>query len=169
MVCTRLGVRGCPLPLKLRPWREVSVASLFCGHGPGLGPDPLLVVCPVLAVAGVGLGLRRVLDVRVVQQILKQQKGFFRHGLKGLLSHFCGNRVPNLDTRHFCRATRLLRSTILELLQLSVFRIRIILMRIRIRGSASGMMDPDPTKFQFFLLNFFCIKFKTHNDVFLLL
>ena len=26
----------------------------------------------------------------------------------------------------------------------SVFRIRIILMRIWIRGSASGMMDPDP-------------------------
>ena len=26
----------------------------------------------------------------------------------------------------------------------AVFRIRIILMRIRIRGSASGMMDPDP-------------------------
>ena len=57
-----------------------------------------------------------------------------------------------------------------------VFRIRIIL--IRIRGSASGMMDPDPgpvldlesdlksNKFEFFLLNFFCIRFKTHNDVF---
>ena len=50
----------------------------------------------------------------------------------------------------------------------AVFRIRIILMRIRIRGSASGMMDPDPVldpdlksnKFQFFLLFFF--------DVFLL-
>ena len=33
----------------------------------------------------------------------------------------------------------------------AVFRIRIILMRIRIRESASGMMDPDPgNKFQFF-------------------
>ena len=31
----------------------------------------------------------------------------------------------------------------LEFVQ-SVFQIRIILMRIRIRGSASGMMDPDP-------------------------
>ena len=28
-------------------------------------------------------------------------------------------------------------------LLLAVFRIRIILIRIRIRGSASGMMDPD--------------------------
>ena len=31
------------------------------------------------------------------------------------------------------------------LLLKTVFRIRIILMRIRIRGSTSGMMDPDPT------------------------
>ena len=53
-----------------------------------------------------------------------------------------------------------------------------MLMRIRI----SGMMDPDPgpvldpdpdpnknrTNSNFFLLNFFFIRFKTHNDVFLL-
>ena len=51
----------------------------------------------------------------------------------------------------------------------SVFRIRIMLMRIRIRGSASGMMDPDPdptlnrTNSNFFLLNFFCIRFKTQR------
>ena len=56
---------------------------------------------------------------------------------------------------------------------MAVFRIRIILMRIRIwiRGSASGMMDPDPGPVldpdpNFVLLNFFCIRFKTHNDVF---
>ena len=40
-------------------------------------------------------------------------------------------------------------------------------------GSASGMMDPDPTwnwtNSNFFLLNFFCIRFKTYNNVFLLL
>ena len=35
-------------------------------------------------------------------------------------------------------------------------------MRIRFRDDGSG------SKFQFFLLNFFCIRFKTHNDVFLL-
>ena len=54
----------------------------------------------------------------------------------------------------------------------AVFRIRFILMRIRIRGSASGIMDPDPTKNRtnsnsFFLFHF-CKRFKTHNDVFFL-
>ena len=37
-----------------------------------------------------------------------------------------------------------------------VLRIRIILMLIRIRTNSN-----------FFLINFFCIRFKTHNDVFL--
>ena len=44
------------------------------GHGPGLGPHPLLVVRPVLAEAGVGLGLGGVLDVGVVQEILDTQQ-----------------------------------------------------------------------------------------------
>ena len=44
-------------------------------------------------------------------------------------------------------------------LYIAVFRIRVILIRIR--------MDPDPNSNLFFL-NFFCIRFKTHNDVFLL-
>ena len=43
--------------------------------------------------------------------------------------------------------------------------------RIRFRddgsGSGSGSgSDLKSNKFQFFLLNFFCIRFKTHNDVF---
>ena len=64
-----------------------------------------------------------------------------------------------------------------DFMELPMFRIRIILMRIRIRGSASGMIDPDPgpvldtdrTNSNFFLLNFLCIRFKTHNDVFYVL
>ena len=44
------------------------------GHGPGLGPHPLLVVRPVLAEAGVGLSLGGVLDVGVVQEILDTQQ-----------------------------------------------------------------------------------------------
>ena len=44
------------------------------GHGSGLGPHPLLVVRPVLAEAGVGLGLGGVLDVGVVQEILDTQQ-----------------------------------------------------------------------------------------------
>ena len=53
--------------------------SLCCdcslrGHGPGLGPHPLLVVRPVLAEAGVGLGLGGVLDVGVVQEVLDTQQ-----------------------------------------------------------------------------------------------
>jgi len=40
------------------------------GHGPGLRPNALLVLQPVLAVDGVGLRLSRVLDVGVVQQVL---------------------------------------------------------------------------------------------------
>ena len=61
-----------------------------------------------------------------------------------------------------------------------MFRIRIILMRIRIRGSASGMMDPDPgpvldpirirPKIEQILIFFFLIfsvyGFKLINDVF---
>ena len=44
------------------------------GHGPGLGPHPLLVVRPVLAEGGVGLGLGGVLHVGVVQEILDTQQ-----------------------------------------------------------------------------------------------
>ena len=44
------------------------------GHGSGLVPHPLLVVRPVLAEAGVGLGLGGVLDVGVVQEILDTQQ-----------------------------------------------------------------------------------------------
>ena len=44
------------------------------GHGSGLSPHPLLVVRPVLAEAGVGLGLGGVLDVGVVQEILDTQQ-----------------------------------------------------------------------------------------------
>ena len=44
------------------------------GHGSGLGPHPLLVVRPVLAEAGVGLGLGGVLDVGVVQEVLDTQQ-----------------------------------------------------------------------------------------------
>ena len=57
-----------------------------------------------------------------------------------------------------------------------VFLIRFILIRIRIqiRGSASGITDPDPvpdptpdpTNSNFFLLIFFCKRYKAHNDVF---
>ena len=47
---------------------------LLGGHGAGLGSHPLLVVSPVLTKAGVGLGLGGVLDVGVVQQILKKSQ-----------------------------------------------------------------------------------------------
>ena len=55
-----------------------------------------------------------------------------------------------------------------------VCRIRFILMRFRIRGSASGITDPDldPTKNlanSNCFLNFFCKRNKTHNDVFFFL
>ena len=51
---------------------------------------------------------------------------------------------------------------------LSSVSIRFILMRIRIRGSASGITDNDlkSNKFQFFLRIFFCKRFKTHNYAF---
>ena len=44
------------------------------GHGPGLGPHPLLVVRPVLAEGGVGLGLGGVLHVGVVEEVLDTQQ-----------------------------------------------------------------------------------------------
>ena len=47
---------------------------LFSSHGSSLGPDPLLVIGPVLAEAGVGLGLGRVLNVGVVQEVLDPQQ-----------------------------------------------------------------------------------------------
>ena len=47
---------------------------LLCSHGPGLGSDPLLVISPVLTEAGVGLGLSRVLNVGVVQEVLDTQQ-----------------------------------------------------------------------------------------------
>ena len=60
--------------------RNASVWEVFFdlahlgGHGPGLSPHPLLVVCPILAEAGVGLGLGGVLDVGVVEQVLDPQQ-----------------------------------------------------------------------------------------------
>ena len=53
---------------------EARLGGHLRGHGSGLGPNSLLVLGPVLAVAGVGLGLSRVLDVRVVQEILDAQQ-----------------------------------------------------------------------------------------------
>ena len=50
--------------------RQTVITGLLGGHGSCLGPHPLFVVGPVLAVAGVGFCLGRVLDVRVVQQVL---------------------------------------------------------------------------------------------------
>ena len=47
---------------------------LLRGHGPGLSPDPLLVVGPVLTDAGVGLGLGGVLDVGVVEEVLDTEQ-----------------------------------------------------------------------------------------------
>ena len=47
---------------------------LFSSHGSSLGPDPLLVIGPVLTEAGVGLGLGRVLNVGVVQEVLDPQQ-----------------------------------------------------------------------------------------------
>ena len=47
---------------------------LFSSHGSSLGPDPLLVISPVLAEAGVGLGLGRILNVGVVEEVLDPQQ-----------------------------------------------------------------------------------------------
>ena len=47
---------------------------LLSSHGPRLCPDPLLVIGPVLTEAGVGLGLSRVLNVGVVQEVLDPQQ-----------------------------------------------------------------------------------------------
>jgi len=41
-----------------------------CRHGLGLGPNPLLVLETILTEDGVGLCLRGVLDVGVVEQLL---------------------------------------------------------------------------------------------------
>ena len=47
---------------------------LLSSHGPRLCSDPLLVIGPVLTEAGVGLGLGRVLNVGVVQEVLDPQQ-----------------------------------------------------------------------------------------------
>ena len=47
---------------------------LFSSHGSSLGPDPLLVIGPVLAEAGVGLGLGRILNVGVVEEVLDTEQ-----------------------------------------------------------------------------------------------
>ena len=47
---------------------------LFSSHGSSLGPDPLLVIGPVLAEAGVGLGLGRILNVGVVEEVLDAEQ-----------------------------------------------------------------------------------------------
>ena len=47
---------------------------LFSSHGSSLSPDPLLVIGPVLAEAGVGLGLGRILNVGVVEEVLDTEQ-----------------------------------------------------------------------------------------------
>ena len=54
--------------------RSVLRLCSLRGHGPGLGPHPLLVVRPVLAEGGVGLGLGGVLHVGVVEEVLDTQQ-----------------------------------------------------------------------------------------------
>ena len=56
------------------PRGDHSLPLLLGGHGPGLGPHPLLVVGPVLTEAGVSLGLSGVLDVGVIEQVLDTQQ-----------------------------------------------------------------------------------------------
>lgn len=46
----------------------------FGRHSTGLSPHPLFVFGAVLAIAGVGLGLSRILDVGVIEQVLDAQK-----------------------------------------------------------------------------------------------
>ena len=58
-----------------RGW--LNAFKLLCSHGSGLSPHPLLVVGPVLAEAGVGLGLGGILDVGIVQKILNSQQNLF--------------------------------------------------------------------------------------------
>ena len=71
----------CPLSLSDKkeapPVGSVRCLAHFGRHGPGLSPDPLLVLGPVLAIAGVGLGLGRILDVGVVEQVLDAEKQLF--------------------------------------------------------------------------------------------
>ena len=47
---------------------------LLSSHGPCLSSDPLLVVGSVLTEAGVSLGLGRILDVGIIEEVLDAQQ-----------------------------------------------------------------------------------------------
>ena len=47
---------------------------LLSSHGPCLSSDSLLIIGPILTEAGVSLGLGRILDVGVVEEILDPQQ-----------------------------------------------------------------------------------------------
>ena len=70
---------------------------LFSSHGSSLGPDSVLVIGLVLAEALEGLGLGRIINVGIIEEVLDPQKDLLMAGLQS----FSSSRIER-QTREKC-------------------------------------------------------------------